>query len=520
MTNDLIPTTHEVSPELVTKDAQHFFDFIHKVILPLEPETHKQHSAFHKKLIHTACRPISATAAARGSLKSTILAKYRPLHRLVDPTPGTTPIKKTEVLIVSETARLAKDHLKWIKWNLTNNDILIHHYGQLADPNTLTWNEDEIELTNGNVCRALGYDSQVRGKHPTDLIVDDLESVNNMGTEESLAKLEDWFFRVLVGAMVPETRITVIGTIIARQSLLSKLVVQDEFYGKTWKALNEDPVTGEPTSLWPERWSVEWLLKRKKMMGTHRFNAEYQNEPVGRGDAIILPEWIRRHTDMDLTHIQPVRRYLTLDPAFTEERWGDYSAIIVLDETSNGMLYERLAWRKKVAGPELVKTFMNFCYHFRSNCPDIRIGIEEVAAQKMLRQMITEKDPELGGNIISLKPDKDKVRRLIDASRYFENGTVSLKTEGLVDELLNFPTGSKDRVDALGYGIKLYEQDHPVQNASQVVEIDSLAKLGQNELDLYLERAQAGVPGIHAPDKYHRAKAEALWLSQMLEEWC
>ncbi len=500
--------------DLVLNDFQNFYHFIKNIILPYEPASNKLHSDFHIALMKTACEPQSATAASRGSLKSTILARYRPLHRLVDPTEGTNVLGKIDTVILSETSTLACEHLDWIKNSLLRNHHLIGRYGHLADPTKNTWSEDEIELIDGNKCTALGYRSQVRGRHPTDIVVDDLESLDNMGTEESLKKLKDWFYRVLMGAMVPETRLTVIGTIISKKSLLTELVNKEEFKGRIWKALIEK--NGILESLWPQRWPVEYLLKRKKSLGVHRFNAEYQNEPLGSGDPIVWPEWIVRHTENDIP-LNPRRIYIAVDPAFTEERWGDYSAITVMFESDGGKLFEKVAWRKKVASPELIKTIRGFYYHYQSLCPnDIYLGIEEVAAQKFLRQAIQDLDPNMVGKITPMRPDKDKARRLIDVSRYFEYGTVSLKTESLIDELLAFPSGDKDRVDSLVYTLKLYEQHHQTPLDSTYEVLDPTEKMSQTETEIYMDKVNSGL--VKAPQKLLKKYREAQMIMRFFDE--
>lgn len=511
---------------LYIQDYQHFLDFTKRYVLPAEPSTHTQLAKFHLRLMYYACEPISALAAPRGVTKSTIFAKYRPLNRLVDPCPGTTPIQRTDFLLVSETSALSKEHLDWIKHHLTSNQHLINRYGNLANPSQLTWNENEIELTNGNRCVALGYGSQVRGRHPTDIVVDDLESLNNMATEQSLAKLKDWFYRVLLGAMLPETRIGIIGTIISRNSLLSELIAaKSEFKGKIFRALypatkEDDPahVVDNQASIWPERWSVNYLLKRKAILGTHQFNAEYQNEPLGLGQAIIQEEWVKQHAQHQLPTTPPIRRYIACDPAFTEEKHGCYSAITIMDEQPNGTLMERYSWRKKCTAPELVTSIMHIYSHYGKEC-ETHIGIEEVAAQKALRQHITERDPTLGAKLIPLLPDKDKVRRLSDVSRYFEFGLVSLMTPGLIDELLSFPIGDKDRVDSLVYCLKMYERYHPVINNSSSTDLPTTTDLSGHNLERYIQYAMQGIPGYTLTKEQRRQYFREKRLQEQLEEF-
>lgn len=502
------------------EEYQRFLIFIRDIILPFESRGFKSHSEFHRQLMWTACQSLTVTAAPRNHLKSTVVARYRALHRLVEPSfPPGSEKDRVDLYILSESAALAEGHLAWIKDNIVRNPYLIKRYGQMkpSEGERQPWNESEIRLINGSYARAAGYTSQFRGYHPTDIIVDDLESLNNMGTPETLAKLKDHFYRVIMGAMDPGTNLHVIGTIISRESLLSELLSKPEFRGKKWRALEENE-DGTYRSLWEERWPVTELLKRRQVMGQHKFNAEYQNEPIGLEDAIIHPEWVLQHTDETLSTVRPIARYMAVDPAFTEERWGDWSAITVLDQGEDMRLYERLSWRKKCSGPDLAKTIVHFANHFQVNVPQFRLGIEEVAAQKMVRQSIMELDPRLGASIIPLRPDKDKARRLIDVSRFFESGMVSLKTKGMIDELLAFPMGDRDRVDSLIYTIKLYEMDNPTGVQYRFSELDPLAKLGDNELELYLERSEDGNPHCVVPKKWQTRRREAMVLAAYFNE--
>lgn len=502
------------------EEYSRFFKFLKEVVFPNQPPNFVVRSEFHNELVYSSILPMSVRAAPRGFLKSTTLARYRILHRLVDPS-SRPELRDSppDVLIVSETTRLSKEHLEWIKGELLGNPYLIKRYGNLTNPQELTWNEDEIKLTNGARCIALGYNSQIRGRHPTDIVVDDLEGLQNMGTEESLSKLKDWFYRVLMGAMTPETHLNIIGTIIARESLLSELVTHEEFNSRVYRALEESVGSDGKRiyrSLWPDRYPVEMLLKLRRRLGTHRFNAEYQNEPLGLAEQIIRPEWVRHHTDGELDQVCVVRRYMAVDPAFTEERWGDYSAIIILDEAENGRLYERLAWRKKVALPELRDTIMSFYRHYSRDVP-VQLTIEEVAAQKVIRQSIHELDSTIP--ITVSRPDKDKPRRLIGVSRYFEMGIVSVMSASLEDEILSFPLGDKDRVDALVYALRLYETNHPqLLGPSQVSELNPVKAMPDLELDLYMERASARVPGYTMSSEMRQRYEDATNIVAYIEE--
>ena len=138
-------------------EAQAFYEFIQEVILPYEPKGFKEYSEFHLNIIYRACKEISTTAAPRGSLKSTILARYRTLFKLVDPIvhefrPNAAK-DSIDILLVSETAGFAQEHLAWIKHQIMHNEVLQDRYGILKpqESDKLPWNQDEVQLTNGTV---------------------------------------------------------------------------------------------------------------------------------------------------------------------------------------------------------------------------------------------------------------------------------------------------------------------------------------------------------------------------------
>ena len=143
-----------------------------------------------------------------------------------------------------------------------------------------------------------------------------------------------------------------------------------------------------------------------------------------------------------------------------------------------------------------------------------------MAAQKSLRQHILEKDPVIGAKIISLKADKDKTRRLLDVSRYFEMRLISVMSDDLHDNLLDFPSGILDVVDAAVYAIKMYERNHPLQPTSgDFSPIDQLSTLGQNELESYIQKAIEGIPGYTLTGKWKIRYQQAIELQNYAEDF-
>ena len=86
---------------------------------------------------------------------------------------------------------------------------------------------------------------------------------------------------------------------------------------------------------------------------------------------------------------------------------------------------------------------------------------------------------------------------------------VSIHDDRTVNELLEFPIGKKDMVDAMVYALKLYEMDHPVIVDGQSEDIDDWKGLRQEVIDSMIERWHNGLLLRRPPQKYLDRYAEA-----------
>lgn len=213
--------TDAVDLDGVTLDQfQRFYRFVREVILPFEPKSFVELAPFHLQLMWTACKKESASAAPRGSLKSTIVSRWHTLFLVTDEQRhrdevGLPPV---DVLMVSEGGDLPKEHLDWIKEHLQDNVVLKERYGYLPDESKLTWNDGEIELRNGARVIAKGINARLRGLHPTHIKCDDIEGENSVSSEDTLKSLKDKFWLVIWPMLTPSSSLSFIGTIVCRDS--------------------------------------------------------------------------------------------------------------------------------------------------------------------------------------------------------------------------------------------------------------------------------------------------------------
>lgn len=488
---------------------------------------------FYRELIYFIVKERSCVAAPRGSGKTSLFSRWWPLYNLLEVQSRGLRTRTglrldIEVMLVSESEKLTLQHVGWIRQQLVGNKRLREVYGNQVPKATDShvFSSHRLELLNGSKVYGLGSSAQIRGYHPTHIVVDDLESTKNMDTPEKLQSLRDWFERSLLGCVTTDTRsVAVAGTIIARESLLMQLLANPIWHGRKFKALNQRECADgsvEEYSLLESRWPLEWLRKRRAELGEWAFASEYQNEPRPSTAPIIRLEWIKRYDgNIPASNGKIVQWYIGVDPAVTEERNGCDSAIAVFARTENHVMWEKVIWRGKVSGPNLIRRIMEMYYMVQKwACgTPVSLGVEEAAQQKFIRQAINEMDSSI--MVQPLKPHADKVTRMLDISRHFENGRVVMKTDWAIDLLCAAPDCSMDVPDAITHTIKLCERDLPEFNIpGEACEIaNDWNGVGDVEMEMYSGLAQdMGNAIIRMPLQLLNKRLEAQRLQQRLEE--
>ncbi len=144
------------------------------------------------------------------------------------------------------------------------------------------------------------------------------------------------------------------------------------------------------------------------------------------------------------------RIVLSWDIALSEQEAADYSACVVL--LNRGELYFVLeVIRGKFPFDKLKEKIIEVKLRYGMAAS---LVIEESAISHGLIQSLREKHI----NVVDIKPDRDKLSRLISQIDLFEGGSVLLPKDApwldeFVSELLSFPGRHDDQVDALSQGL-------------------------------------------------------------------
>ena len=199
--------------------------------------------------------------------------------------------------------------------------------------------------------------------------------------------------------------------------------------------------------LHPAHESVDTLIELKREMGPIAFSAQYQQAPIPPGGTIIKRKWL---TTYDHVGIQPGDRIvISWDIALSEMETGDYSACVVL-LIRNEVFFILEVVRGRFPFETLKRKIMDLKKRYHPST----LLIEESPISLGLIQSLREQSI----NVTTYKPDTDKRARLIAQTDLFAGGSVRLPQragwlEEFVAELLAFPGGHDDQVDALAQGL-------------------------------------------------------------------
>ena len=427
--------------------------FIARPYFPLETPP------FHKEILDLISNKENrrvGVIAPRGHAKSTTVDMTYPLWA------GCFE-QEEFIVIISDTYTQAAEFINALKDEFENNPKIKWLFGNMKGDD---WQDGEFVLSNGIKYAAKGSGMKIRGirhRHtrPTLMIFDDIENDENIKSAEQRQKLYHWFTKAAIPALARGGRAVIIGTILHFDSLVNKVMKQQDVF-KSWQTRVFYAITteedGTERALWSEHRSLEKLRAMRDdpsdqdFIGSITFAQEYQHKPFSEEDAIIQPDWIKECEPSQVPdkHTR-LARVLTIDPAASERQTADFTAMIVADLYTDGNVYIRAIRNQRTSPSVTADTVRELDEIYK---PQV-IGIEKGALGLVFRDLLE------GLPVIGLEPDKDKVRRLLAVSRFFEAGRVyTVKNiqngQAFREQLIEFPKGTHDdMVDAAAYAVRL-----------------------------------------------------------------
>ena len=375
---------------------------------------------------------------------------------------GKFPHKK--VIQTSHTAELAVGFGRKVR-NLVDSDVYNDIFTGLALQSDSKaagrWNTSK-----GGDYFAIGVGGAVTGKGADILIIDDphseQEAAMAASNPEVYDKVYEWYTSGPRQRLQPGGAIVIVMTRWSQRDLTGQVLKAAAARGgEEWEVIEFPAILPSGSPLWPEFWSKEELEALHEELPNSKWQAQYQQNPVGNESAIVKRDWWKWWTH----ERPPVCDYIlqTWDTAFEKNNRADYSAgttwgIWNNDEdngTPNIILLD--TYKKRVEWVDLKRDVLD---QYRQWEPD-GILIEKKATGAPLIYELRS----MGIPVQEYTPSRgnDKISRLNSVSDIIASGKVWVPetrwAEELVDEIAAFPSGEHDDlVDATTLALMRFRQ--------------------------------------------------------------
>jgi len=368
--------------------------------------------------------------------------------------------------LLSKKDELAYDFSKAIRWTYEFNPRHREIFGDtvsLAKWTDKEWyhRDSPWQGTKDMTLFAAGTGSAIVSKRFDVILADDILDAENTKTPEQRAIVEEWWQKTVRPCLAPNGIVIMLGTRWAVEDLYEILTTPKEGAAKASfrlvlrQALIEQP-DGTIKALWEDVWPLERLAKELDSMGAAFFSCAYNNDVTGLAKGNVF----QKDNFQYYEKLDPDRPYtirMGIDLASSEKESADFTARCITAEDDEGNFYVMAVYRDRRATDH-----EEFVRDGWAAFPEMALVLtENNQFQSTLIQRVMREYPRIP--IEGRKSDVDKVTRAravaarYEAKKVFHHKT--LKGGEFEMELVTFPKGHDDMVDALGFSMDLVGDD-------------------------------------------------------------
>ena len=409
---------------------------------------------FHEKLIESYWGDFVALCF-RDAAKSTLAEECLILGSLVQ--------AFHYAVIVCATVERAVQHLNSIKHEIESNEVIEEVFG---DQRGETWQQTRITLANGTCIDAIGASQNTRGmkyrNHRPDFVfIDDIEELNrsgndNVSTPEKRAELARWF-RAFIPSLAQPHKIRMAGTMLHEESLIARNVKSESWESLVVPVEHLDE-QGNRVPAWPDKFPLEWIDRARAEAEADGQLETFAQEYLCQAAAPQSHAFREEHLRFEDRQHEWEPAFVLYDPARTVGAKSDATGKVVASVIGGKILvWEGSAnhWQPS----ELIDDIFaaNEKYH------PIAIGVEVTGLNQFIEQPLRQ--AQLTRGSLPLRPmnpprGAGKEGFLLRLQPFFQAGEVIFcgsrqKFEPLIKELLGFPYGHDDVLNALAYVLEI-----------------------------------------------------------------
>jgi len=443
---------HTDGPEAVAAHIEYVFGHVpaehhHEMIREILSALYER-----KNIVILEPRGAAKTTIGNTGLLSWLIAKYPNLR----------------VGLISNTSTQSFDFSRAIRRTFEGNVRFRELWGDLVSP--VKWTNMEwiregsgLDGTKDVTMFAVGVDGATISKRFDLIFCDDILDEENTKTPEQRETVSNWFFKTLMPCLETDGVIVVVGTRWAADDLYEVLMRPREDGGNGWRSLVRSALLtdeeGNEYSYWPGHWPVSRLQELREELGSALFACAYQNDVSGLlAGNVFRREWFDYFTTLPQGHSYTTK--IGVDLASSEKERADYTARVTTTQDmcdhacgQRGDFFIRSVYRdKRETG------HAEFIADGWMAYPGVGLVIvENQQFQSTLVQEVMEDYPFIP--VIGKPADRDKTTRARAVAAKYEAHKIhhhaSLMKSAFEIELLSFPKGHDDMVDALGYSMDL-----------------------------------------------------------------
>ena len=469
------------------------------------------HLEYFKNFDPTKKQIREAFAAPRGSAKTTLISLILAVHKIC--------YNSEFLIILSSKDSYAHDKVRDIFNELNDNLLLKKIFNTKFRDKKSGKTDYEVETFSGRSrIKGQGIGSQIRGlkwgnKRPSSIILDDIEHSDRVWSEEQREKSMKHLMADVSKCGDENTNMHFIGTVLHRESVLSKLLVNPSYKSKIYKSIIQEPTNQDLWKKWKEIYlnlgddlrhekSENFYLKNKKEMdfgsqvfwiekedifylqkerleiGKRNFQCEKQNNPVNPQDSIFsnisyfqlkkdeqgnkvfyIPKY-----DETVSWTNNLKLFLSVDPAHGQKkqnpnRPSDYSSFVISIKDTKDRVFVLKDFTDRISPSKQIKRIFDLHEKYNFNKIAVEINLFREAFREGFEKEKLEREKDLGYKlpylpIEEIENKKNKEIRIHGIETKITYGQILFCKEKLSHEALNelqdYPNTEKDDfLDAL-----------------------------------------------------------------------
>lgn len=335
------------------------------------------------------------------------------------------------ILYISQSQEQARRLASTIKLELELNPKILEDFGDIRGGD---WTVDSLEVKNG--CRLLmrGVGAglrglNIRGKRPDLIILDDVETDKHHYSALESERLKRIFKNAILN-LGKDAKIVVVGTMGGKHGLLYELS-QYPF----WKVIHYKAVENNKP-LWPEKWSLQDLERKRMEIGDIAFSREFLNE-------IVETETLFKPIEVEEL---PIFSNFTAGLDFATGKGTDYNAIVIIGWINNSkgiVIYSKQVKNPDIFIQEVINQYKT--YKFTA-----------FAESNNFQSLLVERLAKEGVAVQPITTTRSKYERFLEMSTKINTGLIKMHSRNfdLLKQLQTYPfVKNDDLLDALYFAI-------------------------------------------------------------------